>query len=52
MKWDSNFEITGFDIKEVVLFDLLPQGPAADLLDNSHAMVRINDPVTNMEIAA
>jgi hypothetical protein len=52
MKWDGNLKIAGFDIQEVVLLDLLPQRPAADLLDNADAVVWINDPVTDVEIAA
>src|SRR5438874_3532442 len=52
VKWDGNLKIAGFDIEEIVLFNLLSQGAAADLLDNSHPVVWIHDPVTDMEIAA
>ena len=52
MEWDCDLEIAGLYIKEVVLLDLLAKSPAANLLNDSDAVVGINDPVANVEITA
>src|SRR6185503_18693807 len=49
MKRDRHFQVAGFDVEEVVALGLSAQGAAADLLDNPHAVVRINHPVAYVE---
>ena len=50
VEWNGDFEVAGLDIKEIVLFDLLAEGPGADLLDNAYAVVGIDNAVPNVEI--
>jgi hypothetical protein len=47
---NHDFQAAGFDMKKVELFHRRADGTAADLLDNSYAVIGIDDLVANMEI--
>jgi hypothetical protein len=46
---DHHFEAAGLDAKEVKTFDRGSHGAATDLLDNAHAMVRVDNLVTYLK---
>ena len=46
-----DLETTGLNLQEVEFFHGGADGPAADLLDNTYAVIGINDFVTDVEIA-
>ncbi len=49
LKRDHDLQTTGLNLEEVEPLDRFTNGPAADLLDNPNAMVRVNDFVTYVE---
>ena len=51
MERNHDFQAAGFDLQEVELFHSLADRPAADLFDNSNAMIGIDDFIAYVEIA-
>src|SRR4029077_19312081 len=49
MKRHHDFQAAGLDLEQVELFHTFADRPAADLLNNSYAMIGINDFVTDVE---
>ena len=46
---DHNLKTAGFNLEQVELFHTGADGPAADLLDDSYAMVGVNDFIAYVE---
>src|SRR5207248_7578212 len=51
VKRDHHLETAGLNLQQVELLDARADGPAADLLDDSYAMVGVNDFIAYVEIA-
>src|ERR1043166_922890 len=47
---DHHFQAAGLDVQQVKLFYRRTYGPAADLFNDSDAMVGVNDFIANVEI--
>ena len=52
MERNHDFQAVGLDFQEVELFHSLANSPAADLFDNSNAMIGIDDLIADVEIVA
>jgi hypothetical protein len=51
MKWDHHFQAAGFYFQQIELFHSRADCTAADLFNNSNAMIGINDLVAYVEIS-
>src|SRR5208283_4010448 len=47
VEWDHHLQTAGLDLQQVELLDRGTDCPAADLLDDAHPMVRVNDLVAD-----
>src|SRR6185312_87732 len=46
---DLHFQTAGFNLKEIKLLDIGANGPAADLFNNTYAMIGINNFIADLK---